>query len=311
MGFVLEETTHIAHRVNPLIGLLLLYGAASLLHFAHNAEYLSDYPNLPPWLTRPGVYLAWCVQAAVGILGYLLYRSGRRLIGLVLIGAYAGFGFDGLLHYTRAPLEAHTAAMNFTIGFEVVTAALLLVCVLAAARRQFMSTIQPCELPTVALLGRYLGGGAYADCYVTEIGRRVTHAEYVAAFYTTWVFKLERLLLQWLVSRPSTDAQAQELGSGTRDTFAAWDVEGRATDQLLLTDFRGRTRSWLMVAGAEINSRPGTRLYFGSAVVPHIDRKSGPPTLGFTYRALLGFHKLYSRVLLRAARRQLMRVSAG
>lgn len=293
-----------------MIGLLLLYAVASLLHFAHNAEYLSDYPNLPLWLTRNGVYLAGCAQAVVGILGYLLYRSGRQLIGLALIAVYAGFGFDGLLHYTRAPLEAHTAAMNFTIGFEVVTAALLLICVLAVAARQIISSIQPCELPPGALLRQYLGGSAYADCYVTEIGRPVTHAEYVAAFYTTWVFKLERLLLKWLVSRPSTDAQAQELASGTLDEFAAWSVESRGTDQLLLSDFRGRTRSWLMVAGAEINGRPATRLYFGSAVVPAVDRKTGQATLGFTYRALLGFHKLYSRVLLRAARSWLTRSRA-
>lgn len=305
----MNATTPTAHRSNPLIRLLLLYAAASLLHFAHNAEYLSDCPNLPSWMTRPGVYLAWCGQAAVGIPGYLLYRSGRRIIGLALLGIYAGFGFDGLLHYTRAPLEAHTAAMNFTIGFEVVTAALLLICVLAAAR-QILSSIQSCNLPQGALLGRYLGGGAYADCYVTEIARPVTHAEYVSAFYTTPVFKLERLILKWLVSRPSTDTQAQELASGTLDVFAAWSVEGRGTDQLLLTDFRGRTRSWLMVAGVEINGRPGTRLYFGSAVVPVIDRTSGRATLGFSYRALLGFHKLYTRVLLRAARSRLIRPRA-
>jgi len=107
--------------------------AASLLHFVHNAEYLGDYPNLPPWLTRVGIYLAWCGQTAVGILGYALYRSGRRLFGLALLGIYAGFGFDGLLHYTRAPFDAHTTAMNFTIWFEVVAAALLLICVLTLA----------------------------------------------------------------------------------------------------------------------------------------------------------------------------------
>lgn len=173
-----------------------------------------------------------------------------------------------------------------------------------------MSSIQACELPPGALLGRYLGGSAFADCYVTEIARPVTHAEYVSAFYTTPVFKLERLILKWLVSRPSTDAQAQELASGTLDEFAAWSVESRSTDQLLLSDFRGRTRSWLMIENAEIDGAPWTRLYFGSAVVPVVDRKSGQATLGYTFRALLGFHKLYSRVLLQAARRRLIQCSA-
>ena len=111
-------------------GLLLLYLFASLLHFAHNAEYLGDYPNLPAWLGRADVYLAWLALAAVGAAGWVLYRIGRRLTGLVLIGAYAAFGFDGLLHYTRAPFAAHTPAMNFTIWLEVAAAALLLLGVL-------------------------------------------------------------------------------------------------------------------------------------------------------------------------------------
>ena len=110
-----------------LLGLLLLYLAASLVHFSHNAEYLADYPNLPPWLTRGGVYLAWMGETSLGILGYVLYRFGRRLAGLALVGVYAAFGFDGLLHYTRAPFDAHTTAMNFTILFEVVAAAVLLI----------------------------------------------------------------------------------------------------------------------------------------------------------------------------------------
>jgi hypothetical protein len=293
-------------RASPLAGLLFLYAAASLLHFAHNAEYLGDYPNLPAWLTRAGIYSAWGAETAIGVLGYVLYRLEWRTTGLILLGVYAGFGFDGLLHYTRAAFDSHTATMNFTIWLEVLAAALLLICVLRLA----FPLIQRRELPEDALLRRYLRGGAYADCYVTEIARPVTHAEYVAAFYTTPVFKLERLLLAWLVARPSTDAQVQGLASGTLDTFAAWNVEARADDQMLLCDFRGRTRSWLMIDEIQVNGAPGTRLYFGSAVVPVTDRQSGQPRLGFSFRALLGFHKLYSRVLLQAASRRLMRGSA-
>ncbi len=116
-----------------LLALLLLYLGASLAHFTHNAEYLAAYPNLPPWLTRGGVYLAWIGETSLGILGYVLYRFGWRLAGLALVGVYAAVGFDGLLHYTRAPLDAHTAAMNFTILFEVVVAALLLIRVVMIA----------------------------------------------------------------------------------------------------------------------------------------------------------------------------------
>ena len=119
-----------------LLGLLLLYLVASLVHFSHNAEYLADYPNLPPWLTRGGVYLAWMGETSLGILGYVLYRFGWRLAGLALVGVYAAFGLDGLLHYTRAPFDAHTTAMNFTILFEVAVAALLLIRVVMQAARK-------------------------------------------------------------------------------------------------------------------------------------------------------------------------------
>ena len=162
-----------------------------------------------------------------------------------------------------------------------------------------MTSIQACKLPDDALLLRYLNAGAYTDCYVVEIARAISLAEYVEAFYTTAVFKLERLLLSWFLARPSTDAQARELASGKRASFAAWSVEAREVNQVLLCDFQGRTRSWLMRAPASNDQT--TRLFFGSAVVPILDSRSGEARMGAAFRALLGFHKLYSRVLLRAA----------
>lgn len=165
-----------------------------------------------------------------------------------------------------------------------------------------MPKIRSCPLPPEALLDRYGGPGGYADCYVTALPRTVSHPEFVEAFYTTAVFKLERFLLRSLVSRPSTDQEAGQLARGERDSFAAWSVEGRAPDQLLLSDFRGRTRSWLMVAPSGRPGPAGTDLYFGSAVVRS---RSGRAGLGPVFGALLGFHKVYSRVLLRAARSRL------
>ena len=170
-----------------------------------------------------------------------------------------------------------------------------------------MLQIQPFALPQHALLGKYAHDGAYTDCYTTEIPACVSHAEYVEAFYTTAVFKLERLLLAWFVSKPSSDAQAKQLAVGELDSFAAWGVEERSVNQLLMRDFKGRTRSWLMVAPVQSSGAATTRLYFGSAVVPMVDKASGQAQLGFAFSALLGFHKLYSRVLLRAACSRLAR----
>ncbi len=118
---------------NRLTILLLMYLAASLLHFAHNAEYLSNYPNLPTWLTRSHVYLAWLGSAAIGVCGLVFYLRGWLAFGLLMIGSYAALGFDGLAHYSRAPFSAHTDTMNLTIWLEVVAAAVLLVAVVFAA----------------------------------------------------------------------------------------------------------------------------------------------------------------------------------
>jgi hypothetical protein len=172
-----------------------------------------------------------------------------------------------------------------------------------------MSSIRPCALPEQALLGKYSRAGAYTDCYITHVPRCVSHAEYVEAFYTTALFKLERLILAGFVSKPSTDLQATQLASGALNAFSAWNVEERSADQLLMSDFRGRTRSWFMIAPVQSARSATTRLYFGSAVVPVRNKASGQATVGFAFRALLGFHKLYSRLLLRAARSRL--VSAG
>jgi hypothetical protein len=154
-----------------------------------------------------------------------------------------------------------------------------------------------CELPAGALLHAYVAKGAYTDCFATDIAASASFASYVEAFYTSVPFKLERLVLATLVAKPSTDADVRRLAQGESEAFAAWTVEARAPDQLLVCDFLSRTRSWLMVAPIKGG---GTRLYFGSAVVP-VGLGSSRARLGFPFNALLPFHKLYARILLGAA----------
>lgn len=169
-----------------------------------------------------------------------------------------------------------------------------------------MQSIEPCPLPAPALLVRYAGGNGYTDCFTTVLARRVALADFIDAFYTSWLFKLERAVLAGLFARPSTDAEAAELAAGNAERFAAWTVEARAADQILLCDLRGRTRSWLMV---EARNTARTRLYFGSAIVPAHPERHGHAALGAGFRALLGLHRLYSRALLHAAARRLERAN--
>ena len=115
------------NRNKALLTFILLYGAASFVHFTHNALYLALYPNMPPWLTPFGVLASWLVIAGIGAVGYGLFRAGSTLTGLAAIAVYAALGFGGLDHYAIAPVSAHSLAMNTTIVGEVIAASGLLV----------------------------------------------------------------------------------------------------------------------------------------------------------------------------------------
>jgi hypothetical protein len=114
------------NRIRTLLLLMLIYAAASLAHFIHNAAHIRTYPNLPSWITPFGVYVTWCAIAIIGALGFWLYRRVSRSAGLLIIGLYALLGFGGLDHYVIAPVSAHTVAMNASIVVEVFAAFLLL-----------------------------------------------------------------------------------------------------------------------------------------------------------------------------------------
>lgn len=116
-------------RVNSLLIFVAVYALASLFHYAHNATFLDEYPNMPAWLTTGRVYAAWIGVTAVGVIGYLLVRKGYALVGLVVLGSYAALGFDGFAHYGLAPLSAHTSMMNVTIWLEAATGLILLIVV--------------------------------------------------------------------------------------------------------------------------------------------------------------------------------------
>jgi hypothetical protein len=119
-----------------LLVLIFAYGAASLVHYVHNAQLLTAYPNMPQWLSAPKIYGAWLVLTAAGIVGYLLVCKGYNGIGLSVIAAYAVFGFDGFTHYAVAPFGVHTTTMNLTIWLEAATAAVLLAAVLRLMTKQ-------------------------------------------------------------------------------------------------------------------------------------------------------------------------------
>lgn len=162
--------------------------------------------------------------------------------------------------------------------------------------------------PADSFLKTYKGGckperwGQYDDCFSVRVDRPVGLAEFVFAFYTTRVFRLERRILWLVIGAASTDAQARGVANGAEQLFAAWRVGARSETQLLMCDRYETTRSWFRV----LPSEGGTTLQFGSAVASAPARGAEQST-GSGFRLLLGFHVLYSKVLLRAAAKRLLR----
>jgi hypothetical protein len=170
-----------------------------------------------------------------------------------------------------------------------------------------MFSVRLCKLPSESLLRECRAQGAYLDCYYLDIERHVSLSEFVVAFYTSGPFRVERTILKLALGKPSTDQEAGQLGRGEVDTFAIWKVEKRTSNQILLKELTGRTKSWLMVLCSESTSAPLlTRLFFGSAVIPKELAGSNSKGMGAAFHSLFWFHKLYSQVLLASALRKLI-----
>ena len=171
-------------------------------------------------------------------------------------------------------------------------------------------SVSATELPSDSIAKPYADQGRYVDCFSVTVDAKLSFNRYLVGFYTSRVFKLERLVLKYVVSKPSTDQQALELASGQRDTFAAWSQEARSDRQIIMCDYQQLTRSWLMLEP----DGESTTLYFGTIIVPKGRAETRGDQMGLIFKLTLWGHLLYSCILLRSAvsnLRRLMRQSAG
>ena len=167
-----------------------------------------------------------------------------------------------------------------------------------------MVRVSPTAPPEGSLIGVFVQAPAhYSDAFMADISGPVSLSDVIRAFYTTPLFRAERVVLR-LAGLRGGDADVARLAEGTTDRFAAWQVEARREDEILLADVSGRTKSWLAVR-AEGDKAGATRVYFGSVIVPAGTK--GHAALGPVFRVLIGPHRLYSRLLLAAALRRLQR----
>ena len=156
---------------------------------------------------------------------------------------------------------------------------------------------QACVVPSEGLLQAYVGRGAtYTDCFEVMTPSVVELPDFIEAFYTTWLFQMERSVLMLLLRRRIRDMEVRALATGA-ESFAAWRVERREEAEILLRERSGHTCSYLAVSDREGG---GTRLIFGSAVVA----AEGKP-LGRMISAMIPLHRLYSKALLGLAERKL------
>ena len=165
-------------------------------------------------------------------------------------------------------------------------------------------------VPEDALLKTYRGGlrpecwGKSGDCFAVTVEGITDLAAFVFAFYTSPVFRIERLILCLLAGAPSTDTEARRLADGVGTTFAIWRVGERTATQLLMCDRYERTRSWFRVVPLNDGR---TLLQFGSAVASKSGSRPATRTSGSAFRLLSKFHVMYSQVLLNAATRGAIR----
>jgi hypothetical protein len=173
-----------------------------------------------------------------------------------------------------------------------------------------MLAISRAAVPADSLLRTYRGGphperwDNYVDCFCVGVSAQVSLADFVWAFYTSPVFRIERWILRLTIGAPSTDADAKAVAVGTANTFAAWYVGDRTNDQLLMCDRYEATRSWFRVAPLDDG---GTLLQFGSGVATRAKANDDGMTISGGFRFLMGFHVLYSRLLLWQASRRVTR----
>lgn len=164
------------------------------------------------------------------------------------------------------------------------------------------SQVESAAIPATSLLSVYEAEPfGFVDAYNVTTQFDVSLKQHIEAFYNSWVFRPERLLIHLLLKHPSDADAVARLAAGESEAFAAWRVEARREDEILLCDVSGATRSWLAVEAID----QGTRVWFGSAVVPRRDQDGNPKPPSLVFTLLTGFHRLYSRCLLTAGAHQL------
>src|ERR1700722_11159530 len=105
-----------------------------------------------------------------------------------------------------------------------------------------MFSITQESAPEDALLKTYRGGvhperwGGYGDCFSVRVEGAVSLQDFVFAFYTSPLFRIERWLLRAFIGAPSSDRGARALAGGSAASVGPGEVGDRTPAKLLICD---------------------------------------------------------------------------
>lgn len=122
--------------------------AVSVVHYTDNWLNFADYP-LPESGPKPvesRVPFTWAVLTAIGIVGYLAYRTGRIRRGAALLAVYSFSGLVGFLHYVAVPLDGALAMpwwRHVHIIADIALGIAVLVFAISSVRRERAARFNP------------------------------------------------------------------------------------------------------------------------------------------------------------------------
>lgn len=90
--------------LRPLLVLMAVAFAVSVVHYIDNTVNYADYPLVQPGSALPNpsatvIGGAWFVFTAFGVLGLWLFVRGRITAAAIAIAVYSGSGLVGFGHY--------------------------------------------------------------------------------------------------------------------------------------------------------------------------------------------------------------------
>ncbi len=88
----------IQRRQKWLLILLLTNIVITAFHYTDNFLDFEHYPS-PTWITQQGVWVAWVILTAIGIIGYFLYINRIFWLAYISIAIYSMTGAFTPAHY--------------------------------------------------------------------------------------------------------------------------------------------------------------------------------------------------------------------